>query len=353
MEEYMTFDLLMEDLSSIMNEYLYDTILEDINNDSDEEKSERKDNIFKKFFDKIVEIMKFIGTKIRNFISRVVKYLSTIKSEKCVVLKDCEISTEIITGVQGATYNSIYRIASQIGKADASGYDMTEQKESIEILFKSEKKTIKAGTVLMYNIIRRNLFNIQQDHDKATNKIETLNQKIQNEKTKEIPKKYFTSTQLILAKYREYLSRIINETTDFLKNKVSPIVAKGKVNGKQEDNTNQGKLKDKDRDTFTPSETLRYAIEKKDKVSIKSCLTFMIKTDPTFKTNNFNNALNYVESKGISIKEPYKLMPDEEVIEDKSKWTEKYFYYAVNMLEENFALSRIPHIKAVGKAVFG
>ena len=104
---------------------------------------------------------------------------------------------------------------------------------------------------------------------------------------------------------------------------------------------------------FKPNSVLEDSINKKDIVSIRSALSFIIKCDPTFKTKDFDDAIKYVESKGITIKEPYKLMNDENNIEEKSKWTEKYFYYKTNMLEENFAVAeRIPHIKAVGRSVF-
>ena len=106
---------------------------------------------------------------------------------------------------------------------------------------------------------------------------------------------------------------------------------------------------------FTPNEVLENSVNNKDTVSIKSALTSIIKyEDPTFNTEDFNKAVKYVESKGITIQEPYKLMAEEYEIAENASWTKKYFFYKTNMLEKNFApAERIPHIKAVGKYVFG
>lgn len=106
---------------------------------------------------------------------------------------------------------------------------------------------------------------------------------------------------------------------------------------------------------FTPNERLENSVNEKNTVLIKAALTLIIKNDdPTFKTDDFNEAVKYVESKGITIQEPYKLMAEEYEIADNAGWTQKYFYYKTNMLEENFApAERIPHIKDVGKYVFG
>lgn len=106
---------------------------------------------------------------------------------------------------------------------------------------------------------------------------------------------------------------------------------------------------------FTPSNELKSSVENSNVVRIKTNIVEEIKKDPLFKTNNFYDAVKYAEENGISLKELYKLMDVEEKdIAEKEHWDKTYFYKKVNWLNQNFAVDeRIPHIKEVGRFVFG
>lgn len=104
---------------------------------------------------------------------------------------------------------------------------------------------------------------------------------------------------------------------------------------------------------FRPSNNLLKAIKEQDKTGIKSSIVYLIKTDPTFEKNDVEEAINYVNRQGIQICEEYKVQDGENLEEDKTKWTEHYFYLITNWLADNFApKERLPHIKEVGKSVF-
>lgn len=106
--------------------------------------------------------------------------------------------------------------------------------------------------------------------------------------------------------------------------------------------------------SFIPSKNLADAVKNRDNLEVKIALTYIIKCHPEFDTNEFYQALNYVEESGMKIREPYEKQDGEERKENSNDWDEHYFYSLVNYLMDNFSVDeRLPHIKEVGKAVFG
>ena len=219
MEEYLTMNTLLEDLSDIAKEYLYDIILEDIDGSKDSERDEKRNNIFKRFFNKFIEIMKFIGRKIKDFYKKFCAYAATLKDAKCVVKEDCKVPSEIISGVQAATFNSIYGIAVAVGHIKEK--DPNSTIEDYLHFFEIKEVEIKKGTILQLNILKRNLLNVESYHDKVTKKLENLADKLNAEK--DIPRVYFSTVQDILKRYQTYLIKIMNAMGDFIKTKVSKI----------------------------------------------------------------------------------------------------------------------------------
>lgn len=222
-DDNITLDMLMEDLSDISREYLFDVILEDVSVQSPEERKTNKENILKRFWNAFIMVLKYIGKRLREFYTKVSKYLATLKNEECIVKEDCEVSHEIITGIGDKPYKTLLYIAKGIGMASSEGDDnlLNELESNINKWFESEKKKLTKGTIMKLNILKRNLLKVCNDHDKVTNEIEKLENKIT---TTNVSNTYFSKTQETLKKYQAYLVRIMNEISDFIKNKVSIII---------------------------------------------------------------------------------------------------------------------------------
>ena len=73
--------------------------------------------------------------------------------------------------------------------------------------------------------------------------------------------------------------------------------------------------------------------------------------DPTFIHGETDTMLKILKQECPDIFEDEKDMPGEKKIDDPTLWNEDYFALLTYWFRENFALSRIPYIKKVGKAV--
>jgi hypothetical protein len=104
---------------------------------------------------------------------------------------------------------------------------------------------------------------------------------------------------------------------------------------------------------FRPTEAMERAIREKDKDALRALLVGIIGSDPTFATEEFNQARQYIESKGVSLKEPYIKQDGEIVTNDKEEWTEEYFGLNLVWLKDNFDLrQRVDRLKKVGSYVY-
>ena len=104
---------------------------------------------------------------------------------------------------------------------------------------------------------------------------------------------------------------------------------------------------------FIPDEILEKSVREKNIGAIRTCLVNFIHFDPMFKTPDFKNALEYVESKNISIKVSYEKEIDEYKLQDPKDWNTQYFFLLTEWLRRNFAVKdRIPHIREVGRVAF-
>lgn len=73
--------------------------------------------------------------------------------------------------------------------------------------------------------------------------------------------------------------------------------------------------------------------------------------DPTFEHGETDMMIKILKQKCPDIFEDEKNMPGEKKIDDPALWNEDYFAELTYWFRENFALSRIPYIKEVGRAV--
>lgn len=92
-------------------------------------------------------------------------------------------------------------------------------------------------------------------------------------------------------------------------------------------------------------------IEKKDYLSLKVDARSVILIDSTFSTHELNDMISIFKKKVPEIFEKEIELSYEERL-DESEWTKGYFSRLVFWFQQNFALSRIPYIKKVGRAVY-
>lgn len=212
-----TFEMLMEDLSDAYSEYVFSALLEDVSApDPDEEV--KKDNIFKRFWNTVVTIFKFIGTKIKEFCTKIWKYIKTFKTDMIVLNKDYTVSHEVMTGTNFVTTKLVVEMSKLLGKAEVNNeneYEIEKCRDSINQLFESKKYTFKKGTPVKVNIIERNIMSTSKDCDKASKDIEKYSKKLENTNN-ENRSKIMTIVIESLNRYKTYLVRIMNETASFL-----------------------------------------------------------------------------------------------------------------------------------------
>lgn len=106
---------------------------------------------------------------------------------------------------------------------------------------------------------------------------------------------------------------------------------------------------------FTPSKMLQNYMnaQPRDMYDIVGALMGYINADPQFKTNDFEQAIQYVLNNGVSESELFAIFDDGVDVEpDSSKWNEEYYSFARVYLKDNFCKKRIDHVKAVAKKLY-
>lgn len=101
---------------------------------------------------------------------------------------------------------------------------------------------------------------------------------------------------------------------------------------------------------FTPSNMLQkyLSAQPRDVYDIVGALMGYINADPYFKTNEFDEAIKYVLSNGVSENELFQSFDWEiDFQTDEGKWDEDYYAYSRVYLKDNFCRKRIEHVKAV------
>lgn len=106
---------------------------------------------------------------------------------------------------------------------------------------------------------------------------------------------------------------------------------------------------------FTPSKMLQNYMnaQPRDMFDIVGALMGYINADPQFKTNDFEQAIQYVLKNGVSESDLFATFDDSVDFEaDSSKWNEEYYSFARVYLKDNFCKKRIDHVKAVAKKLY-
>ena len=113
-----------------------------------------------------------------------------------------------------------------------------------------------------------------------------------------------------------------------------------------------------ERKYFIPNETYDKAIQNKEKGVLKALLIGIIGSDPTFATQEYDEAVAYVKSKSeeltgeeLNLSEPYQMQEDE-YVKEQSEWTEEYYRMLLVWYRDNYAKERLQTIKTVGKEVY-
>lgn len=232
-EELETYDTLMEDLSDAVKEYMWSALFEDVSStEVNTEDVKKKESIFKRFWNILVRIMKYIGRKLKEFATKVKKYIKSKKTIEYSVIDDCEVSTEIIAGIEDKKFSWMSSLIKDVGRyaANDMNNEADELEDKIKGWFNSTKRQLKAGTIMHYNILEKNLDGIINDHDRVTNEVEKHAEKLNVADTAP-DQKYFTRVQNLFKSYQTYLTRIMNEMSDFMQNKICPYFRKYKVKG--------------------------------------------------------------------------------------------------------------------------
>lgn len=96
------------------------------------------------------------------------------------------------------------------------------------------------------------------------------------------------------------------------------------------------------------SETLRKAVNDKDITAIRSCFYTIVLSDPGFKTQKFDEALNFVKASNVDgvvdVHDGEELLPEEE-------WNDAYFDFLASKMQDNFSEERIEQLKKVAKGI--
>lgn len=106
---------------------------------------------------------------------------------------------------------------------------------------------------------------------------------------------------------------------------------------------------------FTPSNMLQNYLNQRprDMYDIIGALMGYINADPAFKTDEFDQAVQYVLNHGVSKNELFAdFNPSMDYEEDSSKWNEEYYSMARVYLKDNFSEKRIRHVKDVARRLY-
>lgn len=99
-------------------------------------------------------------------------------------------------------------------------------------------------------------------------------------------------------------------------------------------------------------DAIEKGIEKKDVQALREAIGSICYTSRDFSSGEFDEAVKYVESKGIKIKDE-QLIGTPTITSQKSTYTDDDFADAIFELKENFCDERIEDVKTIGKKLYG
>ena len=105
---------------------------------------------------------------------------------------------------------------------------------------------------------------------------------------------------------------------------------------------------------FEPSKLLQKYLNDtpRDMYDIVGALIGYLNADPWFETNDFEEAIDYVLSRGVSENDLFSSFdPDVDYESDQTKWDEEYYSFARVYLKDNFCRKRIDHVREVAHKI--
>lgn len=98
-------------------------------------------------------------------------------------------------------------------------------------------------------------------------------------------------------------------------------------------------------------EAIEDGIEKKDIKALREAIGSIIYTSRNFSSGEFDEAVKYVESKGIKLKDDA-LIGKPTISSQKNQFTEEDFVRAIFELKKNFCDERIQDVKHISKTLY-
>lgn len=99
-------------------------------------------------------------------------------------------------------------------------------------------------------------------------------------------------------------------------------------------------------------EAIENGIKNKDVKALREAIGSICYTSRDFSSGEFDEAIQYVESKGIQLKDE-KLIGDPTISSQKDSFTDDDFADAIFELKNNFCDERIKDVKNIGKKLYG
>jgi hypothetical protein len=199
-------------------------------------------------------------------------------------------------------------------------------KETVSNLFKREEDAKKKSN----EVTQKNEQNVQKAQQAMNNNSQSGNE----ENTK--------AGRRIVSSFKDF----ITDAGKFFTGKASEL--KSKINGVSSGKASEIKSSDNKFDSLDEK------IEKNDVDFLRDAIGSICYISRDFSSGEFDDAIKYVENKGVKLREPYNGKP--ELILNKKKLsecTEDDFGDAVFELKENFCIERINEVKKIGKYVYG
>ena len=208
-----------------------------------------------------------------------------------------------------------------------------------------------------------NLLKREEDTKKKSNEVTQTNeqnvqkaQQAMNNNSQNGNEENTKAGRRIVSSFKDF----ITGAGKFFTGKASEL--RSKINGvssnNNDDNTGDNKGSSKSSNNRYKSieryESIVSGVEKNDVRSLRESIGTLCYTSRDFSSGEFDDAIKYVENKGIKLREPYNGKP--ELIlnkKDLSECTEDDFGDAVFELKENFCTERINEVKKIGKYVYG
>ena len=99
-------------------------------------------------------------------------------------------------------------------------------------------------------------------------------------------------------------------------------------------------------------EAIEYGIAKNDVKALREAIGSICYTNRDFSNGEFEEAVKYVESKGIQLKDKV-LKGNPTISNQKSDFTDEDFAKAIYELKKNFCDERINDVKTIGMKLYG